>query len=325
MLTQADFTPKLLSVVVPAHNEQDNAQQLVSKVMDLANDLSATGWLVELIVVSDGSIDLTVNELSRVLEPLSLDYRIVELRKNVGSHVAIRCGLTYARGEAIVLLSADGQEPTAIIPSMLNRMNHECEIVWGKRTSREADGILTRSLALVFYFLFRVISGIHIPERGLDFVMFSTSVSKELQLHSERNLAVHLTLFNLGFKPSYIEYSRNERLTGISKWTFKKRVKLAIDMFTGSSLNLLRLTVLMGVIVGLIGVLYGLITIFRALAFNLPDTGWASLMVMISILGGLTLVTMGILGEYLWKALDEIRSRPLYSIARVIHRVENEG
>jgi dolichol-phosphate mannosyltransferase len=81
----------------------------------------------------------------------------------------------------------------------------------------------------------------------------------------------------------------------------------------------------MGLIVGLIGVLYGLITIFRALAFNLPDTGWASLMVMISILGGLTLVTLGILGEYLWKALDEIRSRPLYSIARVIHRVENEG
>jgi dolichol-phosphate mannosyltransferase len=231
----------------------------------------------------------------------------------------------YARGEAIVLLSADGQEPTTIIPGMLDRLNHENDIVWGKRASRDADGIVTRSIAFIFYFLFRVISGIHIPEKGLDFVMFSASVSKELQLHSERNLAVHLTLFNLGFKSSYIEYSRNERLTGISKWTFKKRFKLAIDMFTGSSLNLLRLTVLMGVIVGLIGVLYGLITIFRALAFNLPDTGWASLMVMISILGGLTLVTMGILGEYLWKALDEIRSRPLYSIARVIHRVENEG
>lgn len=308
---------RLLSVVVPAFNEDQSISGLVAQLNSLNSILKVTGTEIELIVVSDGSTDLTFENAQSEIKKLVLRGTAVKLLKNVGSHKAIRCGLEMTNGDAIIVMSADGQDPVDAIPQMLEQIRAGFDVVWGERLDRSADSLVARSIAFAFYTFFRVLSGIQIPRRGLDFVMITRRVVEELGRYRERNAAIHLIIFNLGFSTTTVQYVRHLRKSGTSKWTLRKRIKLALDMLTGSSFFLLRIMVLSGIFVGLGGLVFGAITLIRALSGDTGETGWASLMVTTSVIGGLLLVGLGIVGEYLGRALDEVRSRPLFTIDRV--------
>jgi len=308
---------RLVSVVVPAFNEENSVAGLISQISTLNSTLTSTGIEVELVVVSDGSTDSTYETAQSAIINCGLHGTAIKLIKNVGSHKAIRCGLNAARGDAIIVMSADGQDPVDAIPQMLEKVRDGFDVVWGERLDRSADSFISKSLAYLFYSFFRVLSGIQIPRRGLDFVMITKRVAEELGRYRERNAAIHLIIFNLGFSTTTIKYVRNIRKTGASKWSYRKRLKLALDMLTGSSFFLLRIIVLTGVSVGLAGLVFGAITLIRAVSGDTGETGWASLMVTTSVIGGLLLIGLGIVGEYLGRALDEVRMRPLFTIDKV--------
>ena len=308
-------SPPRLSVVVPAFNEERLIADTLERIRVMAEQDPRLAGRVEVIVVSDGSTDGTFDRASASMGD-DLPGTVVELASNVGSHTAIRCGLAHANGELIVVLSADGQDSPELIPSMIDRFDTGIQIVWGERSHRKNDPRIRRLLASVYYRLFRIVTSFDYPPSGLDFVMFTSPVRQSLLAHKERNTSLFLLLFNLGFGQATVKYDRQQRSAGESKWTLRKRVKLAIDMLTGFSAAPIRLVSVAGVVVGTGGLLLGGYTIIRALMNDVPVSGWASLMVVSSLMGGSTLVAIALIGEYLWRTLDEVRSRPLYLEAR---------
>ena len=318
MISGASHNIQLLSVVVPAYNEELGIRNFVEQMKLLKTKLAKTGTITEVILVNDGSIDNTETAGIRAFESVNIQSKVITLLENVGSHKAIRCGLEHASGQAIVILSSDGQDPISAIPEMLNKLNEGTEIVWGKRIDRKNDGFVSRTLAALFYRFFGWITKTRIPDKGLDFVLFSEKVSVEMRKYTDRNLPFHLTLFNLGFETMYVAYDRMERSTGKSKWTLRKKCRLAIDMLTYSSLNFLRLIILCGTLVTVNIIGFSIVACFNPQLIE-QNTVYRSLLLGNLGLGLLFLfAALAIIGEYLWRTLDESRKRPLYSIKRIL-------
>ena len=304
-----------LSIVIPAFNEEEALPHAIDRIRTVVAEQMSIGAGVEIIVVSDGSTDDT---FSVAVEALGEDLpgRIIEFVGNAGSHAAIRCGLGQTRGDAVAVISADGQDSPEALPEMLAGLGNGVDVVWGRRARRDADSRLTRMLASAYYQLFRLLTGLRYPESGLDFVVMTRATVDAIGQYRERNLPLFLSIFNLGFGQAYVDYERRARTAGTSGWTIGKKFRVAADMLIAVSAAPLRLLSLIGAIVGIGGVIFGLVTIVRAILGRVADPGWSSLMTAISIMGGLILVGLSILGEYVWRALDESRQRPLYIIKR---------
>jgi polyisoprenyl-phosphate glycosyltransferase len=302
----------LLSIVVPAHNESGVVGRTLARISALD-----AGFIdrVEVIVVSDGSTDTTFEEAGEGLRR-GLRGRVIELATNVGSHAAIRCGLRYASGDLVAIMAADGQDPPEALPAMLERFEPGLDVVWGRRRERRSDRAGTRVAAAGFYRLFRVLTKLDFPPSGLDFVVVRRRVTDAVLQYFTRNTSLFLVIYNLGFAQAFVEYDRGARSGGRSSWTLSKRVKLGVDMLAGCSAAPIRIASLAGMLVGLIGIVVGGVTLVRAAFGSVPVTGWASLMVMSSFMGGLMLVAIAFLGEYVWRILDEVRGAPPFIEAR---------
>lgn len=304
-----------LSVVIPAFNEEEALPHTIARISAVADEQLSPDDGIEIIVVSDGSSDDTFAVAVESLGP-DLPGRVIEFVRNSGSHAAIRCGLELARGDAVAVISADGQDSPETLPKMLDQLGAGIDVVWGRRANRDADSWLTRFLASAYYRFFRLLTGLDYPAAGLDFLVMNRPVIDATNTFQERNLPLFLAIFNLGFGQAYVDYDRGTRVAGTSGWTMGKKFKVAGDMFIAVSAAPLRLLSLIGAIVGIAGLIFGLTTIIRAMLGQVADPGWASLMTAISIMGGLILVGISILGEYVWRTLDETRRRPLYTIGR---------
>jgi glycosyltransferase involved in cell wall biosynthesis len=304
-----------LSIVVPAYNEAEalpDVTERIRKVVSASEDLDGR---TELIIVSDGSDDATFEVAAKSLGD-DLPGEVVEFVGNAGSHAAIRCGLERTSGNAVAILSADGQDPPEALPEMVDRLGNGIEVVWGKRASRKADPWLTRTLASLYYRFFRLVTGLHYPESGLDFVVIGRPVVDAVSSFRERNLPLFPMIYNLGYGQTSVPYERGERTTGETGWSLRKKLKFAVDMLTAFSAAPLRLLSLIGAIVGFLGLLFGFVTALRAIFGQVPISGWASLMVAVTVMGGLILIAVSVLGEYVWRTLDESRRRPLYLVGR---------
>lgn len=299
-----------LTIVLPAYNEAGVIGTTLDRIVEAMG-----GTTFEIVVVSDGSDDATFEEASDRLADHGVGTAI-QLAKNVGSHRAIRAGLLAANGSAVAVMAADGQDPPESLPEMLDVMESGAEVVWGARRGREADPLMRRVFASIFYRTFRLLTGLNYPPKGYDFVLFTRPVLDAINLHRERNAPLFLLLYNIGFRHVEVDYSRGERIGGKSSWTLRKRARLAVDMVTAFSAAPIRAVSLIGGLIGLFGIVFGGITIVRALAGQTPIDGWASLMVVSSLMSGLTLLALALIGEYVWRALDEARGRPLFIEAR---------
>lgn len=307
---------KRLSVVVAAFNEEGNLPLLHERL--LALDWAAMGMEPEFVYVDDHSRDGT----PRVLAGLAArDPRVKVLRfsKNFGSHKAFTAGLENCTGDAAVILAADLQDPPETIPLLLSKWSEGARVVWAVRGDREGESLMTRLLSRAYYFLMRRFAEVRPPRKGADFLLVDRVVVDELRAAPEKHTSLLSLIQWMGFDQAEITYTKAARHSGRSNWTFRKKVRLAMDSFVSFSYMPLRLASACGLLFAFSGFLYAAVIAIRAVSLGSPVQGWASLMCVLLIVSGVQLIMLGVLGEYLWRTFDEARGRPRYVIERRIN------
>jgi dolichol-phosphate mannosyltransferase len=306
----------LVSVVVPVYQNAASLADLFARLRAASAQLPAERF--EFVFVDDGSRD----DSFAVLRGLAAEdprIRVVKLSRNFGSGAAILAGLTEARGDCMVALAADLQDPPELIPRLVETWREGRKVVLAARRSR-ADPLATRLLADAFYHLFRRFALPAMPRHGFDFFLLDRSVRDLIAGIQENNAYLMGLILWLGFDPAVIEYDRAARPAryGPSMWGLGRRVKYFIDSFTAFSYLPLRAASVLGVVVAVFGVLYAGLVVLLRVVHGFPVEGWASLMVAVLLLSGVQMLMIGVLGEYLWRNLEETRRRPRFVVEQVL-------
>lgn len=301
-----------LSVVSPAHREEKNLPVLYERLKLALDAVPELEW--EWIVIDDHSPDGTFTVLNDLAKA---DSRVRALRfsRNFGSHKAILCGLGECRGDVAVVLCSDLQDPPEIIPQLLDAWRREgAQVVWAKRAERLGDKASAVAFANIYYWIMRRIVGLtNMPASGSDVFLLDRAVIDTLGRFNEQHVSLVALLSWVGFRQTSISYDRQERLHGASSWSLGKKIKLVIDSVTGFSYLPIRAISILGLVTALLGFLYaGLVVVSRLLGEQ-PE-GWSSLMVAVLVIGGVQMLTLGVLGEYIWRALDQSRQRPAWVV-----------
>lgn len=272
----------------------------------------------EVLFVDDGSQDDTFQHL-RDLAERSQRARAIKLSRNCGSHMAIRVGLEHVQGNCACFVPCDLQDPPDLIPDMLALLVDPVKIVWAVRSSRE-DSLSSRILSRAFFFLGRVLVSKNLAPTGASMFMVGSSVLRSIRLYREKNLTLDGLFATMDVKHAHITYSRQARKVGHSKWTLGKRLKLFADFFVGYSYVPIRVMSYLGMLLSFLGFLYACVVLANRLIFSTRIQGWTSLMMVVLIIGGFQMTMTGIIGEYLWRVLDEVRERPRYIIEEFLNQ-----
>lgn len=300
----------LVSIVTPAFNESANLPILHSR---LAAAFSGSNVDWEWIVVDDHSPDTTFDVISS-LATSNPNIRAVRLARNSGSHAAVICGLSESSGDCAVVMASDLQDPPETIAQLLDKWRAGDHVVWAVRAAREGEDLSTTTFSRLYYLLMRRVVGIRaIPPTGADFFLLDRKVIDALLRFGESNVSLLALIAWMGFRQGSVSYNKEARLHGRSSWTFGKKFKLAIDSVASFSYLPIRVMSALGFLFAVLGLIYALVVIVHALRGN-PVQGWASLMVVVLVVGGIQMVMMGVLGEYLWRTLDQARSRPQFIV-----------
>ncbi len=302
----------LLSVVLPAFNETKNLPRVLGELTSLLKKQNALSSF-EIIVVDDHSTDGTFGAVKNLENP---HIRLARLSRRSGSHSALRAGLKIARGDAVLCLAADGQDDPNIIERMLEQHRGGGQVVWALRESRTGEALPVRAFAAAFYKALGILTGVKNSSIDLsraDFYLLDRKVVDALNSCQELNTSLFGLIAWIGFRQSFVEYQRRERISGKSKWNFRSRMHLAKDWIAGFSGIPLKSMTLIGFATSLFGFAYAAYIIVNAI-FGHPAEGWSSLMVVTLLIGGVQMIMLGIIGEYLWRTLEETRKRPLFFV-----------
>jgi len=315
-LVKRGMVAPMLSVVVPVKDEEDAILPFVTRVGAILDSISeAGGW--EILFVDDGSNDAT---LAAVVACNLSDARVrgLSLSRNFGKEAALTAGLDAARGLAVVPLDVDLQDPPEALPRMIAEWRNGFDVVYGVRDNRETDSLPKRITADFYYRAHNWLSNDKIPEHAGDFRLLDRRVVDVIRQMPERNRFMKGLFAWAGFKQAAVSYHREERKVGSTKFNYWKLWTLAIDGITSASTAPLRIWSYLGGIVALGALGYALFIIIRTLTTGIVVPGYASLMVAILFLGGLQLLSLGILGEYVGRILTETKARPLYVIRETV-------
>jgi len=304
---------EVCSVVIPVFNEEESLELLHGRLSKALQNLCED---YEIIFVDDGSTDKSL-EIMRKFRKTNPRVKVISFSRNFGHQVAITAGIDYASGSAVIVMDADLQDPPEDIPQLVEKWREGYDTVYAIRESRK-DPILKRAITFVFYRLFQRMSDVDIPVDAGDFRLMSRRVVDVLKTMPERNRYLRGLASWVGFRQARIRYARDRRYTGKSKYTLWKLAKLAFDGITSFSHFPLRLVVHLGLVVSLVGFLYGAIIIILGLVFGRVVPGWTTLMAAVIFLGGIQLVVVGIIGEYIGRIYVEVQQRPLYLIKQKI-------
>jgi glycosyltransferase involved in cell wall biosynthesis len=303
----------LITIVVPVFNERNNLGPFYEAATAVMRSLRDYDW--EFVFVDDGSRDGSFEVMSALR---AQDERVLALRfpRNFGSHVAIAAGIDYCRGDAAVVMAADLQDPPALIRDFVERWTGGYDVVWGARTGRD-DGAV-RSYAMgIFYRLVRRFAIPTYPKGGTgSFCLISRPAIDAFRRCNEHNRLTFGLIAWSGFRETSVPYHRPRRLIGSSSWTVRKMVRAAIDTFVSFSSLPIRVISLLGLLVSFLSFVFGFYVVINVLFFGTRVQGWTSVMLAVLVLGGVQLLMIGVLGEYLQRILDEARARPLYIIER---------
>lgn len=306
--------PKLLlSIVVPAFNEQEVLPEFHKRLSAVLNTIVAEA---EIIYVNDGSTDATF----AVLEKLhAKDPRLIilDLSRNFGKEIALTAGLDHANGDAIVVIDADLQDPPKLIPKLIEHWQAGNDVVYATRLSRTGESAFKKITAFFFYRIIASVSRIPIPEDTGDYRLISRRALLALRQLREQHRFMKGLFSWIGFRQISVPYQRDSRFAGNTKWNYWKLWNFALEGITSFTTAPLKIGTYVGFIIAFGAFLYGLIIIARTLLFGADVPGYPSLMVVILFLGGVQLVAIGILGEYLGRMFDETKNRPLYFIKGV--------
>ncbi len=296
----------ILSIVTPAFREADNLVVLYTR---LVHTLDALAFDWEWIIVDDHSPDATFTVISR-LAASDARVRGVRLSRNSGSHHAIACGLMHARGDVAAVLAGDLQDPPELVPELLARWREGAQVVWATRRTHAKASAVGRWTSTLFHAVVRRLDGLEaLPATGADFFLVDRLVIDALAGFRERNVNLLALIAWMGFRQEAVPYDKGAREHGRTGWTPARKLALALDSLTAFSYRPIRWMTYAGVATALTGFGYAAFVAWHALAGS-PPLGWSSLMVVVLVVGGLQMLMLGVLGEYVWRALDEARRRP---------------
>ncbi|MDJ0843269.1 glycosyltransferase family 2 protein [Crocosphaera sp.] len=299
-----------ISVIVPCYNEEEGLDVLFDRLLKVLNCLNLS---YEIVCVDDGSKDETLNHL--------IDYhrrypaiKVISLSRNFGKDVALTAGLENAQGQAMIPIDADLQDPPELIEQLIEKWREGYDVVYGKRRSRQGESWVKRTTANAFYRIISRISSVPIPRDTGDFRLLDRRVVDAIKTMPERTRFMKGLFAWVGFKQTYVLYDRPNRLQGTTKWNYWKLWNFALDGITSFSLVPLKVWSYLGLFLSLLAFTYGSFLIIRTIILGIDVPGYASLMVTMLFIGGVQLITLGILGEYLGRIYEETKQRPLYLI-----------
>lgn len=299
-----------VSVVTAAYREEKNLPLLYERLKAVMERLDVTwSWLV----VDDHSDDGTYQVMAEIGKK---DPRVscLRLARNSGSHVALVCGLHHADGDCTVALAADLEDPPETIPRLLEEWREGAQIVWAARGLRKGVSKSSLMATRAFSWILRNVAKLEkAPATGADFFLLDRRVAQAFRKFDERNVSLFALITWLGFRQTTIFYDKDARVFGRSNWTLLRKIRLTVDSVVAFSHLPVRIMSLLGLAIALLGFGFATYIIVDAILGNPPE-GWASTMVIILVLSGVQMVMLGVLGEYLWRTLDESRSRPLYIV-----------
>lgn len=312
--SQSIDRPVLLSVVVPAYNEQEVIETFHDR---LSGVLASLPFDVEVIYVNDGSGDDTLSIL-RALRRRDPRVAVIDLSRNFGKEIALTAGLDHARGDAVVVIDADLQDPPELIPNLVEPWRDEgYDVVYAQRISRAGESWLKKKTASWFYRLMQNVGEIPIPPDTGDFRLLSRRTVDSIRSLRERHRFMKGLFTWVGFRQCAVPYERDARNAGVSKWNYWRLWNLALEGVTSATLVPLKVSSYIGLIIAVLAFATGIWIIFKTLAFGDPVQGWPSLMVVVLFLGGVQLVALGVIGEYLGRLFNEAKGRPLYFLNAV--------
>lgn len=303
----------LLSIVVAFYNEEEAIPAFFAAMRDLKPALACR---VELVCVNDGSRDNTL-ALLQAYASMQGGIRVVNLSRNFGKEAAITAGLMESRGDAVVIADADLQDPPSLIPQFVAKWREGYDVVYGIRACRKSDSWLKRSTAKAFYAVFNRMTDTEIPADAGDFRLMDRRVVSALLKLPERNRFLKGLFAWVGFRQTGISFVREPRVAGHTSWSYFKLFNFALDGLTSFSIAPLRLASLSGITVSLLGFCYALYLFLRTLLWGADVPGYASVMVVMMFLGGVQLIGLGVIGEYLGRLYLEAKMRPLFLISDV--------
>jgi len=306
----SDQPAPLLSLVVPMFNEEEGVQGFFARLIPILRTVTED---YEVVCIDDGSSDRTL--LSLALER-GKDERIkvLSLSRNFGKDTALSAGLDYARGQAVIPIDADLQDPPELIPQMVAKWREGFDVVYARRTSRDSDDTQKRVTAGMFYRIHNWMADVRIPDNVGDFRLMDRRVVEALKHLPEKTRFMKGLFAWVGFKQVGIDYRREARAAGTTKWRYWKLWNFALDGITASSTVPLRIWTYFGVALGLFSMAYACWLVVHTMIYGNPVPGYASLMVTVLTLGSINIVATGILGEYVGRIYNEVRGRPLYLV-----------
>jgi len=304
-----ETSPVELSLVVPLYNEEENLAELRARLGVLLEQYPG-----EAVLVDDGSRDRTPGWLDD-LAAADPRFRVVHLSRNFGHQAALAAGLRHSRGRAVVVMDADLQDPPELVPQLIARWREGFEVVYARRAGREREGVAKRLLAWAYYRLLRRLVGLDLPADTGDFCLMDRQVVDLLNAMPERNRYIRGLRAWVGFRQTAVEFVRPPRHAGTVKYTFRRSLSLAVNGIISLSKAPLRLATYFGFLVSLASFVLALVYLVQRLRGHEAFVkGWASTVIIMLFLGGVQLLTIGIIGEYLSRIYDEVKQRPLYVV-----------
>nr|WP_210514836.1 glycosyltransferase family 2 protein [Hymenobacter terricola] len=303
--------PVNLSVVIPIYNEEANIDALHDRLTGVLAQMAVT---YELIFVNDGSAD---RSLALLLALAARDERVryIDFSRNFGHQIAVTAGLDLAVGDAVIIIDADLQDPPELMPELYQKLHSGYEVVYARRRSREGESAAKKYTAKLFYRILARITNIEIPVDTGDFRIISRKVVDALRLMPEQNKFLRGQISWVGYRQTFVEYDRAERAGGETGYTYAKMLRFALDGITAFSDAPLKVATVSGFAVSGVAFLVILYTLYSRFVTHDYQPGWASLMVSILFLGGVQLIAVGIIGEYVARLSANVRQRPLYLIS----------
>ncbi|MDP2025284.1 glycosyltransferase family 2 protein [Sulfuriferula sp.] len=300
--------PITLSVVVPAYNELEVLPEFHRRLSAVLDGLGVTS---EVVYANDGSCDGTLALLEQ-LAAADPRVAIVDLSRNFGKEIALTAGMDHARGEAVVVIDADLQDPPELIPELVKYWREGFDVVYAKRTVRDGESWVKKATAKLFYQVIRGMSRVDIPQDVGDFRLLSRRAVDALGSLREQHRFMKGLFAWIGFPSKAVLYKRDPRFAGETKWNYWKLWNFALEGITSFTIAPLKIATYVGMLASLGAFVYAAWIIYRTLMHGDPARGYPSMMVVILFFGGLQLMGMGIIGEYLGRMFDETKNRPLY-------------
>lgn len=315
------ITQKMLSVIIPIYNESLNIHLLHERLTKVVSKLTTT---YELIFINDGSKDNSL-ELVKELSLKDKQVKFIDLSRNFGHQIAVSAGLDYCKGDTVVIIDADLQDPPELIEPMWEKLKEGYQVVYAKRRARAGEGYLKKLTAKTFYRLLSKITSFPIPVDTGDFRIMDKKVVEGLRQMKENHKFLRGQIAWIGYKQTYVEYDRAERNAGVTGYSYKKMINLALNGVTAFSNVPIKFVTISGFVVSAIAFL---MIIYSFIAKYIIEDGyvdgWSSIMVGIMFLGGVQLISMGIIGEYISRINTDVKNRPLYFVAETNTEAENK-